>query len=208
MKNYWTLIFVLSFNLYAQETGENVGRLDPSLHQNYQQSECFIEFQSVYNKAAKAKANELKFKMNVAIQYGVVLNGSSGSSDWGKEEKSLVNAAHYMSTSTSMYTLNHFNEIYTKAQKKHPEITKEQTQMLIRKGFQSGKFCDSWFFSSRYGKNQVARYVKKEFGKYLEEEQGRQPAISDSEIPKEELEDEMNRELQYEDSDSSGSQAN
>lgn len=193
------LVIILSFtfSVYTQEIGEYVSRLDPSLHENFEQSECYLEFKGVYDKAAKAASDALKFKMNVAIQYGVVLNGNNSSSDWGKAEKSIVNSAHYQSDSTSDYFLNDFHEIHTKAQKKHPEITKDQTQMIIRKGFQSGKFCDHWFFSSRYGKNQVARYVKKEFGKYLEEEHGREPAISDSEIPKEELEDEMNRELQY-----------
>ena len=196
------LILLFSINLLAQ-TGEVISRLDQSHADDYEKSECYLEFVGVYNKAAKAASNELKFKQNVAIQYGIILNGSSSSSDWGKAEKSIVNAARYQSNSSSSYYLNDFHEIHTKASEKFPSITKDQTQLLIQKGFKSGKFCDSWFFSSRYSKNQVARYVKKEFEKFLEEEQGREPAISGSEIPKEEFEDEMNRELQYDDNNGS-----
>ena len=149
----------------------SISSLDPRLHQDFQKSACYQEFRDVYTKAV-----------------------NNGSSDRGIEEQSIVNAAHYVNKSSS---LNHFHTIHSLAKYKYPEITQEQTQMLIRKGFQSGTFCDHWLFSTRYDKQQVSQYVKKEFGKYLEHERGRVPALSDSEIPKKELKDEMNRELQY-----------
>ena len=193
------LITFISLSAISQDTGQYVSRLDNSLAENYKESTCYKEFNGVYSDAVKSSINQLKFKQQVAYQYGVTLSGGNSSSDWGKSERSIANAADYQSDSSSSYTLNDFHEIHSKAQKKFPEITKDQTQLLIRKGFQSGRFCDHWFFSSRYNKKQVAKYVKKEFELYLEEEQGRRPAISDSEIPKEELDQEMNQELQYND---------
>ena len=206
---YLILIMTFSIFLQAQETGQYVSRLDSSLHDGYKESECYAEFNEVYNRTVRSAVNELKFKQNIALTYGVTLSGSSSSSDFGKEERSIALAADYIQDGPPGYLqLNNFHEIHTKAQDKHPEITREQTQMLIRKGFQSGQFCDGWFFSNRYGTNAVARYVKKEFEKYLEEEQGREPAISDSEIPKEESEEEMNRELQYDEGDGRGAGEN
>jgi hypothetical protein len=189
------LSLILSTKAFSQ-TGEVTSVLDPSLHKDYKESKCYQEFNGVYKKAMQRAQNSLNFKVNLAVNYGVTLNNSSSNSDWGKMERSIANAADYISDSTSSYMLNDFHEIHIKASKKYPEITKEQTQALIRKGFQSEKFCNHWFFSSRYSTNQVARYVKKEFKKYLEEE-GRSPAVNDSSMDKDELEDSMNNELRY-----------
>jgi hypothetical protein len=196
MKNVILLLSLILCTKTFSQTGQVISVLDPSLHENYKESECYKEYNDVYKKAYDSAMKKLKFQQSLAFNYGVTLSNSSSSSDWGKMERSIANAADYMSDSTSSYMLNDFHEIYTKASKKYPEITKEQTQALIRKGFQSEKFCQHWFFSSRYSTNQVARYVKKEFKKYLEEE-GRSPAVNDSSMDKDELEDSMNRELQY-----------
>ena len=126
-------------------------------------------------------------------QFGVSFSGGSSSSDWGKPERALANAAEYQGDSDSSLLLNDFHYIYTKARKKIPEITKDQTQILIRKGFQSGRFCDHWMFSARYNKKQVANYVKKEFELYLKERKELQPAISDSEVIKQNLSEEANQ---------------
>jgi len=195
------ILIICSFNLLAQ-TGEQQSVFDPKLSSSYKESECYKEYNGVYQKSVQSSMNQLQFKQNLAFSTGIVLNSSNSNSDWGKAERSIANAADYKSDSNSSYSLNDFHIIYTKAQKKYPSITKDQTQTLIRKGFQSGKFCDHWLFSSRYSTNQVSRYVKKEFEKHLEQTTNREPAIDDSSMSELELEDSMNNELQYNDDSS------
>lgn len=189
----FVLTLVFSLPCLAQNTGENLSRLDASLHEDYRESDCYKEFRDVYSKALDSSMNQFIFRQQMQYQFGVSFSGGSSSSDWGKPERALANAAEYQGDSDSSLLLNDFHYIYTKARKKIPEITKDQTQILIRKGFQSGRFCDHWMFSARYTKKQVANYVKKEFELYLKERKELQPAISDSEVIKQNLSEEANQ---------------
>lgn len=125
----------------------------------YKESKCYKEYQEVVSKqlAKKSKQREKALETR-RLGFNPSLDGLS---DESKEQK-LLSVAHYNSQSHLWSEKSRFQSFFTQIQKDYPEVSKQQVQSLVHKGFISGTFCDHWFFSGRFNTKQAIKYVKKE----------------------------------------------
>lgn len=163
MKQLLLFLFSLFFVLevYGQDT------------QNFEESACYKEYEKVYSDAVGSTMRAQRTRLNIYHEYGVVL-AHQPSSNWGLEEKGLVNAAYLTPTYKpsdlkKVNTTNLFSFIHHKVLKKYPEADPYKTRDLIRRGFVTGEFCSKFlFFNVRKGRKGVANYVKNEYEMDLE----------------------------------------
>lgn len=176
------LYFGLLMSANAQESG-------------YKTSSCYQEFAKVYQDAVARRIDNLKFRRDLAFQTGIILNQSEPS-DWGEEEKSIVNAAdltpsYNASKINNENSLNAFSYIHHEVLKDYPQMSPHQTRDYIRRGFEEGEFCSELLiFKFRSSRRKVARWIRKRVEDDLESSAISFAQVSDSELDKSEFLDE------------------
>lgn len=174
MEKLLIILSLISFKVIAQEA------------EDYTQSSCYKKYDKVYQDGV-AHNKKVRETNRWAAGYGVQLTNNK-TSDWGHDEKTVMNTA---SSDNAKYIevvngevrikeptfkpyLNKFIDLYTKVEKKFPNIEPEKVTDIIQKGFLSGDFCDKFlFFPTRKSIGGVTRYVKRK----IEESMTRKLAI-------------------------------
>jgi hypothetical protein len=147
-----------------------------AIAQSYKESSCYKEYEASYEKgnASRKKTRDLNRR---AAGYGMTLSNNT-ESDFGKEDKSVMNAALESNTrfvegdnikgyklksqQFGKAYLNRFDWLFTKIDNKFPGVSPEQIIDIVQEGFSSGEFCQKFlFFPGHKAMAGVKRYVSK-----------------------------------------------